>query len=123
MSQLLQELVPQCEELEIHEIARESFDTLIDSFESYSGVKPVLYELKKRGYLLGVISNAKHEELVQTLKKNGMLRLFDCVTSSSKTGSEKPDLGIFRAALSELECPAKEAVMVGDSEDDMASKN
>jgi len=85
-------------------------------------VKPLLYELKKRGYLLGVISNAKHEELVQILKRNGILRLFDCVTSSNKARSEKPDLRIFRAALSELECSAKEAVMVGDDESDMASE-
>ena len=122
LSLLLQALVLGRNEAETHEIAKASFKTLIDSFEPYSDVKPLLCELKKRGYLLGVISNAKHEELVQILKENDMLGLFDCVVSSSKTGSEKPDLRIFRAALSELECPAAEAVMIGDGEGDMASK-
>ncbi|MGH7802796.1 MAG: HAD family hydrolase, partial [Candidatus Binatia bacterium] len=41
--------------------------------------------------------------------------LLDVVVESVKVGFEKPDLGIYRAALDRLALPAGEVVMVGDN--------
>jgi putative hydrolase of the HAD superfamily len=72
-----------------------------------------LDELKRRGYRLGVISNAdgRVEALLDGL---GLLRHFEFVIDSGTVGVEKPDPRIFRMGLERMGVEPHEAVYVGD---------
>ena len=63
---------------------------------------------------LGVVSNF-YGNLDDMLDEAGLAPLLDVVVESAKVGIEKPDLGIYRAALDRLALPAGEVVMVGDN--------
>lgn len=72
-----------------------------------------LEELKRRGYRLGVISNAdgRVEGLLTEL---GLRSHFEVVIDSGDVGVEKPDPRIFRLALERMGVEPHEAAYVGD---------
>ena len=72
-----------------------------------------LEELRRRGYRLGVISNAdgRVEALLDSM---GLLPHFEFVIDSGTVGVEKPDPRIFRMALERMGVQPHEAVYVGD---------
>jgi putative hydrolase of the HAD superfamily len=72
-----------------------------------------LEELARRGYRLGVISNAdgRVEALLGGI---GLLRHFEFVIDSGSVGVEKPDPRIFRMALERMGIAPHDAVYVGD---------
>lgn len=72
-----------------------------------------LDELRRRGYRLGVISNAdgKVDALLETV---GLRPHFELVIDSGAVGIDKPDPRIFRMALERLGVEPHEAVYVGD---------
>lgn len=74
--------------------------------------KSCLESLNKK-YHLGVIAN-QALGLKERLENWGILKHFDVVVSSADEGISKPDLEIFRRALSIAQCPTNEAIMVGD---------
>jgi putative hydrolase of the HAD superfamily len=77
---------------------------------------PVLAELRRRGLLLGVVSNGCGN--VQILcDEFGFSRFLDCVIDSHWAGVAKPDPAIFRLALDRLGVTAASTLMVGDSYD------
>jgi putative hydrolase of the HAD superfamily len=77
---------------------------------------PVLAELRRRGLLLGVVSNGCGN--VQTLcDEFGFSPFLDCVIDSHWAGIAKPDPAIFRLALDRLGVSAASTLMVGDSYD------
>lgn len=82
----------------------------------YGDVRGCLRALKRRGLMLGVVSNwdAHLEELLRGL---GLLPYFDDVVSSAVVGYRKPDPVTFRLALEHLGVSAAEAVHVGDRPD------
>jgi HAD superfamily hydrolase (TIGR01662 family) len=76
-----------------------------------------LGELKRAGYLLGVVSNTDRtdeEQMEQVLETLGIRGYLDTVVTSVSVGSRKPEPEIFLRALERLACSAAEAVMVGD---------
>ena len=79
----------------------------------YSDTVPVLTELKRRGYKLGVIAN-QNPGTVQRLKNRDLLRFFDVIAASAELGTAKPDPAIFEWALKRADCLPQSAVMVGD---------
>ncbi|HEV2146840.1 MAG TPA: HAD-IA family hydrolase [Longimicrobiaceae bacterium] len=72
-----------------------------------------LEELRRRGYRLGVISNAdgRVEALLESV---GLRPHFDFVIDSARVGIEKPDPRIFRMGLERLGVAPEDAVYVGD---------
>jgi REG-2-like HAD superfamily hydrolase len=72
-----------------------------------------LDELRRRGYRLGVISNAdgRVEALLDSLD---LRRHFEFVLDSGTVGVEKPDPRIFRMGLRRMGVEPHEAVYVGD---------
>ena len=82
-------------------------------FSLFDDVVPALELLKKRGILLGVISNLRRDmgDLCEQLGLTPYLNF--CVTSA-EAGAEKPHPPIFRAALKRAEVRPEEAVHVGD---------
>jgi HAD superfamily hydrolase (TIGR01549 family) len=77
---------------------------------------PVLEDLRRRGYRLGMLSNAStpYREPIDTL---GMRPYFDSVCVSCERGLMKPDQAFFRLTSAELQVPAERCLMIGDSND------
>ena len=77
------------------------------------GGPEVVAGLKRRGFRLGVVSNAEGR-VEQDLESAGYRGLFETVVDSHVVGVEKPDPEIFRIALQRLDSAAEHAVYVGD---------
>jgi len=83
-------------------------------FELYDDVPAVLRQLADAGLRIGLISNT-HRCLASFQSHFELQGLVSATVSSSDHGLMKPHPSIFNAALSLLDVPAGEAVMVGDS--------
>jgi HAD superfamily hydrolase (TIGR01549 family) len=89
-----------------------------DHFELFDDALPVLGGLRRRGLLLGLVSNTGRD-LDEFIAHHGLE--VDVALSSRMHGKTKPDPTIFRAVLDRLRVEPTEAAMVGDSlEDDVA---
>lgn len=79
----------------------------------YADVRPVLAALRRRGLVLGVISNMNRggDALAAEV---GLTGLVDFVVTSLEVGSEKPSRPIFDAALARAAVDSGEALHVGD---------
>jgi putative hydrolase of the HAD superfamily len=73
----------------------------------------VLEELRRRGFVLGVVSNADGR-VAASLASFGLARHLEVIVDSHVVGVEKPDPRIFELALEACGSPAAEAVFVGD---------
>ena len=76
-------------------------------------VSPTLDELRKRGYITGVISNSDGR-LKPLLDSTGLSGLLEFVIDSAVVGVEKPDPEIFRIAIRAAETDAHNCAYVGD---------
>lgn len=88
--------------------------TLLDTWVAYADTAPTLRALREAGVRVAVISNVGLD-VAHVLEREGIAPLADAVVLSKDVGSVKPDIGIFAAALTALDVPAQEALMVGDS--------
>lgn len=80
-----------------------------------NNIKDVLIELKKRKYIVGLISNTWSKVLVQQeLKESGLEGLFDTVILSSEERIRKPDKEIFLRGLTGFNIKPENAVYIGD---------
>jgi len=98
----------------------EYFDELFSYFATpaawqlYPEVTETLLGLRRRGLILGVISNFD-SRLVGILAGLGAGRLFEEIVVSSRIGYAKPHPEIFRIALSRHGLRPENAIHVGDS--------
>lgn len=105
-------------ELDIEDpgLAGELFATFsrISSYKLYDDVLPVLDQLRRQGYRLGLISNFERwlEEMLIELRVG---ELFEVSVISGVEGVEKPDAGIYKLALERAGVDPDEAIHVGDS--------
>jgi putative hydrolase of the HAD superfamily len=72
-----------------------------------------LARLRAAGLRLGVVSNSDGR-VDEALEAAGLRQYFDVIIDSALAGVEKPDPGIFHAALDALGVSPEEAVYVGD---------
>ena len=97
------------------------FDVIYDAFRGgenwriYEDVtaSDILGTLKRRGVVLGVISNWD-SRLFGILENMGLARHFDFVLASAVVGSAKPDAKIFREALKKSGIAAAQTCHIGD---------
>jgi putative hydrolase of the HAD superfamily len=96
--------------------AREIYDAWAANqhFALYDDVAPVLKELARSGFRLGLISNT-HRCLTSFQAHFDLDGLITAAISSSEHGYNKPHPSIFRTALRLLQVAPEEAVMVGDN--------
>jgi putative hydrolase of the HAD superfamily len=79
-------------------------------------VKPVVLELSKRGYCLGIIANTITEtEIPDWLEEDGLTDYFRTVVLSSKTGLRKPGPEIYLEAARRVGVDPARSVYVGDN--------
>ncbi|CAN5454893.1 hypothetical protein BH10PSE17_BH10PSE17_37930 [soil metagenome] len=98
-------------------------DELIDRYrESYrlaerpvAGARVLLERLRTLGLKIGIVTNSVVVEQVSKIARLEFEGLIDALVVSEGVGLVKPDPRIFQEALRLLDCPASEAVMIGDS--------
>ena len=81
----------------------------------FDHVLPMLRTFKRQGYLVGLITNGRHELQYAKLEMTGLRYIFDEILVSGDCGCEKPDKEIFLAACEKLGITPEEAVYVGDN--------
>ncbi|CAN6550548.1 unnamed protein product [Malus baccata var. baccata] len=91
-----------------------------DAWRLPDGAYETMLILKEAGVKLAVVSNFD-SRLRKLLEDLNVLHMFDSVIISSEVGHEKPDAGIFEAALDQVRVDAGKAVHVGD--DKIADKD
>lgn len=74
---------------------------------------PMLSILKKKGFLIGLISNCFSEE-VYLIRRSELFPYFDVVYLSYEQGIQKPEEEIFKRCMDDLSVKAEECIYVGD---------
>jgi len=88
-------------------LSRERFQLFPDSL-------PVLEEMKKSGYPLGVVSDAQKVFWLNEGEILGIRQFFKFIILSTHFGFRKPDPRLFRIACAMLNTPPEEAVYIGN---------
>lgn len=102
-----------------------AYDTVDDALRSFfldfaansvllDGVTDVLQELRRRGYLLGVITNGLTILQDHKLGLSGLRPFVDLTVVHETEGIGKPDPEIFRRAAARLGVPCEACLFVGD---------
>ncbi len=97
------------------ELAEEMHATQFFTNEIYDDTIPVLAELHRRGYRLGVISNWEAPTLHSQFDRFGMTPYFDHILPSYEAEASKPDPVVFEVALEAMSVEPTDAIHVGDS--------
>lgn len=102
-------------EAEAVDIARRVYNEFgrPDRWAAYADVRPAFERLKRRGLLLGIISNWD-SRLVRLLGGLGFSDVLDDIVSSADVGLHKPDPRIFELACTRLGVSPHEAAHIGD---------
>lgn len=85
----------------------------------FPGAFETLDTLKAQGHLIAVATGKSRKGLARALIQQGWEALFDATRCADETAS-KPHPRMLNEILAELGVPAAEAVMIGDTEFDMA---
>jgi HAD superfamily hydrolase (TIGR01549 family) len=79
----------------------------------FEDVLPVFAELKKKDFILGIITNAD-QSILQLVEELGLNPFVTTVITSEQARAEKPDPAIFRLAYAQACLDPAEMVYVGD---------
>ena len=82
-------------------------------FKVYEDTLPTLKTLKKQGLTTGLISNVV-QDMEATYEELGLQPYLSFKVTSAEAGCDKPQPGIFLAALSKAQVKPEEAIHVGD---------
>ncbi|MBQ9530482.1 MAG: HAD-IA family hydrolase [Eubacterium sp.] len=80
----------------------------------FKNSKPLLKELKKRGYIVGVVTNGPSYLQNHKMDTSGLREFCDIVVVSGDVGVHKPDPELFRYAAKQLNLKPEECIYVGD---------
>ncbi len=86
----------------------------IKSINLYPHTRSVLRELKRRGYIMGIISNAQAGFTVPEIEDLKLWQFFDFIILSSDVGCSKPEDKIYGIASRQLELPPSKTAFIGD---------
>ena len=81
----------------------------------FPGALAALERLRKRGILLGLLTNGSTEKQWGKIREFSLARYFDHIQVEGDVGFGKPDAQAFRHALSALAVGPQETWMVGDN--------
>ena len=98
---------------ELRETWSEEFDRFIDEVQPFAASRPLLQEVKDRGFKLVLASSGKAEHVERFLDLVGGRDLADAWTTSDDVKSSKPSPDLVSAALEKVE--GASGCMVGDS--------
>ncbi len=87
----------------------------------YPGVESALQRLRQLGLFMGCVTNKPERFTLPLLEHLGLHRFFDIVVCGDTLPQQKPDPQPLRYACSRLDQAPETALMVGDSENDVAA--
>jgi HAD superfamily hydrolase (TIGR01509 family) len=87
----------------------------VPGIRPFPGVRPLLERMREAGLRLVIATSSPADELEKSLEIAGIADLLEDSTSASDAGRSKPDPDVVRAALQQLDLPAGEVVMLGDT--------
>ena len=96
---------------------------LCRSTVTYPNVTETLYTLKERGYRLAIITNKPFDFVAPILKGLKLERLFELCLGGDSLERKKPDPLPLYHACQKLNISVEQAVMVGDSKNDILAAN
>ena len=96
---------------------KKEFNKKADGLRSFIGVKQLLLKLKKKGFVLGLVSSNSKKNIKHFLEKNDM-RLFDFVYSDVGVFSKR---GLLSRVISSHRLRKDEVIYVGDETRDINS--
>jgi len=86
-----------------------------DSVQFFDGVQSTLLTLKKKGFLLGIVTDTANPIHVKLdwFEHGGIGHVWDSIISSQEIGVRKPDPAIYHAAMRQLGVTSNHAAFVG----------
>ncbi len=90
---------------------------------TFFGITEVLYGLRKMGIKLAVLSNKKHEDVIDLIHHFFGTDCFDMILGKQHGIPVKPDPASLVEIMHTLHCHAEEVMVVGDGETDMELAN
>jgi len=87
----------------------------------FPGVSDALAAFRTNGLRLACVTNKPREFTVDLLERVGLLDFFDVVVSGDDTAERKPHAAPVLAACARLSVDVADAIMIGDSENDLLS--
>ncbi|MDA3959781.1 MAG: HAD family hydrolase [Planctomycetota bacterium] len=92
-------------------------DELTDVLALFASVEPVLSELKRRGYLIGILSHIiwSGPACERYFKRHQLDHLIDAYSFSSAVGRRKPDPRHFDDLIGKLGVPVDSILHIGDN--------
>ena len=86
-----------------------------DDVQFFPGVAETLVNLKKMGYMLGIITDTANSvsTKLRWFEKGGFGHVWDSIISSKEIGARKPDPRLYQAALQQLGINSNQAIFVG----------
>jgi putative hydrolase of the HAD superfamily len=100
----------------VHELLRREHAAYASHLLLQDATRATLEELRRRGYRLGIVSNATIPGplMRDDLDLLGLSELVDAAVFSSEIGVRKPDPRIFASVLEALELDPRQCLFVGD---------
>lgn len=123
-SEIVRDLLPDLGAREGEEMAdakEASFRKLAAELEPLGGLLDFLGEVRERGLITALVTNAPEENVEAILLALELEEFFDEVVLSDEVGPVKPDPAPYRAALERLGVPSEEALAFEDSTSGIAS--
>jgi len=92
-------------------------DTLVDVLALFAEVPPVLHELHRRGYRIGILSHIIWTGAAcrRYFLRHGLSHLIDAYSFSSEVGHAKPHPAHYTDLVTKLGIPAGEILHIGDN--------
>lgn len=99
---------------------KEDYYIKINRFSFYDGVLSLIIKLKRKGYLLGLVSGASFVRISKTLDKS-FLKKFDIVVTGDKVKKSKPSPESYLIASKQLALKPSECVVIENAPIGIAS--
>jgi len=104
--------------MKLDKTPKEIYDIYLKSFEDnwclFDDVYDVIVELYNTGYKLGVISNGDLKQQTEKLKRTGIYKFFEIVTTSSEYDYSKPNPKLYESIIQRFNIDKNEMIMIGD---------
>lgn len=107
-----------CYNMKLDKTPKEIYDIYLKSFEDnwslFDDVYNVIEKLYNKGYKLGVISNGDLNQQTDKLKRTGIYKFFEIVTTSSEYDYSKPNPKLYEAIIQRFNIDKSKMIMIGD---------
>lgn len=87
---------------------------------AFPGLKDLLLELRNDGRKLAVTTSKPQNLAQELLRREGLDLLFDYICGASETGEGNAKWQVLRRAMTLLNAPAEDSVLIGDTKYDVA---